>query len=425
MRISILFFVILIPSVVWPETSVNITGGSVGKAMITPSSLSEEFSFDSGMDENIGNFNPPFAGQFHAGYDGFIESPDAIVLKDQFDTAVFFKENPYVFSDEYGMNEGKLKAYSNALNSLELENNEFMNTWGHQSRIKTYGDISVSSFPFSYQIKSIKLIDGTIIQAENFNKRDEFGNNLASYPSESQVMTRRKDFRNIGQHKLGLRWEHDLQEEENASEIDMIGNYQRFLNQYLKTGEIGNEFAGFNDVNIYHRFIEMNREVLDEQKLKALFRYWYTDLSSPAQLPRYQYNPDMDWRDSKNFNWDAVHEDINDTVHSWLETYAGKSFSTIDSSVVAYRYGDRIYINPYQKDIAEVQLEDGLHLDMSMARDLIAESNQDPAMIDLSLERVQSILLKNGQEIFVEDLNVLRKLMIDPNSYNLDGIIFR
>ena len=377
MRNSILFFVILIPSIVWPETSVNITGGSVGKAMISPSSLSTEFSFDSGIDKNIENLNQPFAGQFQTGHYNF-------------------------------------------LNSLDLKNNEFMNAWFDQGMTKGHDDILISEFPFFDQIESIRLIDGTIIQAEDLTEMNVLENKLtANHPIEFQAMTRNDNFGDIKQYDLWLtRWSHDLQEGTFASAIDTIRSYQRFLNRYLETDEIGNNDTDFDEINIYRRFIEANHEVLDEEKLKTLFRYWHTDFSSPAQLPRYQYNPGMDWRDADNFNWEMVQEDVKDAVLEWhdisnnLPQESEDFVRSLEDSSFAYQYGDRVFINPFNREITEVWTTENTDFDIWNVKEMMKENGWQPAMIDLPRKQIQSIVL--------DDIESLRELPSKPESFNID-----
>ena len=384
MRNSILFFVILIPSIVWPETSVNITGGSVGKAIISPSSLSTEFSFDSGIDKNIENLNQPFAGQFQTGHYNF-------------------------------------------LNSLDLKNNEFMNAWFDQDMQNGHDDIPISEFPFFDQIESIRLIDGTIIQAEDLTDIDVLENKLtANHPIEFQAMTRNDNFGDIKQYGLGLaRWNHNHQEGTFVSGIDTIRNYQRFLNRYLETGEIGNDYAGFHDVNIYHRFIEENREVLDEEKLKTLFSYWHTDFSSPAQLPRYQYNPGIDWQDADNFNWEMVQEDVKDAIFIWhkadnnLPQDSEDFVRSLEDSSFAYQYEDRIFINPFKREIAEIWATENTGFDIWDVREMMKKNGWQPAMIDLPRKQIQSIILEDGGGIFLEDFENLKELPIKPDSLNM------
>ena len=365
MRNSILFFVILIPSIVWPETSVNITGGSVGKAMISPPSLSTGFSFNSGMDESKLNMD-------------FIEP----------------------------------------------------HTWFDQSVINPHDDISISEFPFFNQIESIRLIDGTIIQADDLTDIDVLGNKLtANHPIEFQAMIGNKNFGYINQHRPEpARWSHDHQEGTFVSGIDTIRNYQRFLNRYLETGEIGNDYAGFHDVNIYHRFIEENREVLDEEKLKTLFSYWHTNFSSPAQLPRYQYNSDMDWQDADNFNWHMIQEDIKEAMLEWSDINNNLSqnsedfVNNLEDGSFAYQYGDRVFINPFNREITEVWTTEGSVLDMPKVQEMMKAIELNPSMIDLPRQRIQNIILEDGREIYFDDFKSLGELSSQPASFDMEKI---
>ena len=109
----------------------------------------------------------------------------------------------------------------------------------------------------------------------------------------------------------------DFKDEMDDSEVEVIWNYQDFLNHYTKTGEIGNNYVGFYQVNMYHRFIEENHNALNEKILKTLSLYWNTDLTSPARLPQYQFNPKLGQWDMDNFNRGKVDEDIKDAVLKW------------------------------------------------------------------------------------------------------------
>ena len=111
----------------------------------------------------------------------------------------------------------------------------------------------------------------------------------------------------------------DFQKEMDDSEVEMIWDFQDFLNHYTETGKIGNNYVGFDEINMYHRFIEENHNALNEEILKTLSHYWNTDLTSPARLPQYQFNPDLRQWDMDNFNREKVDKDIKNAVFEWYK----------------------------------------------------------------------------------------------------------
>ena len=191
----------------------------------------------------------------------------------------------------------------------------------------------------------------------------------------------------------------------------IIRQYKNYLKQY-GDGEfiIHENSTNANDNNIYRNFIDKNRDMINQEHLKKLMDYWQTDLTSPAQYPRYRSH------NTKNLNWGIVEDDIKNSLE--LLDMSGTLHKEADYNALAYKYGKRIYLNSY-RDIAEVWFTDNTYLDASEIR----ESLESPAMVDLDINHIQSIILKDGREIFMDYPDALKELSIRPASNNIDWVL--
>ena len=190
----------------------------------------------------------------------------------------------------------------------------------------------------------------------------------------------------------------------------IIRQYRDSLKQY-GDGEffIHEKSTNANDNNIYRNFIDVNRDMINQEDLKKLMDHWQTDLTSPAKFQRYRN------LNTQNLNWEMVQEDIDNSLE--LLDMSGILHIEVDhyNNTLAYRYDNRIYLNPY-RDIAEVWLTDNTYFDVSEMR----ESLESPAMIDLDINHIQSIILEDGREIFMDNPDTLKELSIRPASNNID-----
>ena len=256
--------------------------------------------------------------------------------------------------------------------------------------------------PFDH-IKSLRMNNGDIWRIEDFSSSKFRESNLYNPLLNQQIFYDKNNFSELpgGIEEGGYI--------HNSS--DIIRDYQVFLNKYI-TGEIDvNRLDDFRENgNIYGLYINSQKERMDEEKLKILFQYWDTDINTPLQITRYQYDPNIDLKNAGNLRWEIVQEDIATAVNmATNEQLDGME----NVNPWGYKYGDKVYFNPYNEKISEILLKDNTYFDMIDVKGFMKEQ-QTPSMIDLSKHEVESIVLQNGREIFIDDFDSLKKIKFKP-----------
>ena len=203
------------------------------------------------------------------------------------------------------------------------------------------------------------------------------------------------------------------------------------INEFMGNHFMDNRFSG-NKLIINHF---MDNQLAKEERPLDFLR-WYqneyfqkNNTSFDFQNGSLEYGnyPNEDLQFNDNTHADIIEEDINPTMdiinEKWQQQH--KDMSVVFNHFWGHRYGDRIYFNPYKEEIAEIWLKDDTYIDMWDVKEYIEENQQLPSMVDLLRDEVMSIILKDGREIFIDDLNGLNKLSITPESLSLERFLLQ
>ncbi|MCY4523936.1 MAG: hypothetical protein OXB84_04275 [Halobacteriovoraceae bacterium] len=377
---TLVFIFLLLPiSISWPES--GVTGGGFGTGGVVVAPLASDYIHR----QEYGEFNQyqilknPFLNLYHAN-----------------------------LADTYNL------PFNNHLhNDLKVEDMKYA---AAQALLYITEDhIDFPNFiylPFE-QIKDLKMDNGDIWGVEEFINNELKKNGIYN-PSQNQ-----RDFydeNNLAYSSDGIETGRYLDES-----FDIIKNYNTFLNRYM-AGEIDvhTQDNWGEDENIYILYISSRKEVVDGEKLNTLLQYWNTDLNTPLQFKRYRHDPD-NLHNAGNLRWDMVREDIAAAVNiaTGEQQFHGMEDVNFRYNPRGYKYENKVYFNPYNEEITEILLKDDTYFDMMDVKEFM-EDQQIPSMVDLSKNKIRSIVLQDGREIFIDELEELEEFMIGPNSLTLD-----